>query len=99
MAELMNYPPNYHGDGDIPPGRWAAVYRDEREPSLPEYVCLVWESNTVGGVSVRSTPGTILSFVPASSTPAEAVKRAAWRAQRHGVTPENVYYWGVVRKE
>lgn len=99
MAELMNYPPNYPGDGDIPLGRWAAVYRDEREPSLPEYVCLVWECSTVGGVDVRFTPGTILSFVPASSTPAEAVTRAAWHAQRYGVATENVYYWGVVRKE
>ena len=99
MAELMNYPPNYEGDGEIPASTWAAVYRDEREPALPEYVCLVWESRLIGGTSFRFTPGTILSFAPASSTPEDAVKRAAWHAKRHGVAPEKVYYWGVVRKE
>lgn len=98
MAELMNLPPEYTGDGDIPEARWAVVYRDEREPSLPEYVCMFWESRRENGKSIRENLATLMSFVSADDTPALAVEKARRYCMRNGVPEDNVSFWGVVRK-
>ena len=97
MAELMNYPPDYDG-GLLTEGKWCVVYRDEREPTLPEYIALVWQADGPEGERRCRVIGTILSFVPHKSDQAEAVSRAAAYAKRHGVAEDAVYYWGVVRK-
>jgi hypothetical protein len=97
MAEMMNYPPGWDG-GPLPDAKWCTVYRDELEPTLPQYVALVWHTDGAEGERRCRVIGTILSFVPAKSTPAEAVTRAGAHAKRHGVDPGSVYYWGVVRK-
>lgn len=104
MAELMNLPPNWDGIvGPCPIQKWGVVYRDEREPALPEYVCLLWETRREPGVigrCIRLNTATFLSFVSADATQEEAVERARKLAGRpdHGVKPEDVYFWGVVRK-
>lgn len=98
MAELINFPPEYTGEGEVPESKWAVVYRDEREPSLPEYVCMVWESRREDGKSIRENIATILSFAPASYPSSEAVEVAKKWCGRHGIPQGNVYYWGVVRK-
>lgn len=104
MAELMNHPPNYDGYGPVPMKKWGVVYRDEREPSLPEYICLLWETRHEPGPGLgrymRLNTATFLSFVPSDATPEQAVERARQWAGRpdHGVKPEDVYFWGVVRK-
>jgi hypothetical protein len=97
MAELMNYPPGYES-GLLPDAKWCVVYRDEREPSVPEYVALVWQTDGDEGCRRCRVIGTILSFVPQKSDVAEAVARAASYAKRHGVSEDSVYFWGVVRK-
>jgi hypothetical protein len=98
MAELINMPPSYTGEGDVPESKWAVVYRDELEPSLPEYVCMVWESRREDGKSIRENIATILSFAFADNPPNKAVEVARKWCGRHGIPPENVYYWGVVRR-
>ncbi|NDD55222.1 hypothetical protein EBZ39_15390 [bacterium] len=98
MAELINMPPSWTGEGDVPESKWAVVYRDEREPSLPEYVCIVWESRREGGKSIRENIATLCSFASASESACKAVKAARKWCGLHGIQSENVYYWGVVRR-
>jgi len=97
MAEMMNYPPGWEG-GSLPDAKWCAVYRDELEPTMPEYIALVWQTDGADGERRCRVIGTVLSFVSPQSAPGEAVSRAAAYAARHGVDAGNVYYWGVVRK-
>lgn len=98
MPELMHYPPDY--DGELRPGVWAVVYRDETEPSLPEYVAVVYESMTIPrGGSIIRVVATYLSFVSPDATQEEAVRKAGARAKRTDERCTDCHFWGVVRKQ
>lgn len=98
----MDLPPGYAYDGEIPEGAWAVVYRDESEPSLPEYVCVVFrcERNALGK-SVRTVIGGLSSFISSDATSDRAVDTARHRIQKlAGAYPPmdlGVVFWGVVR--
>jgi hypothetical protein len=102
MAWRMDLPPLYSGSGSLPSEEWAVVYRDELEPSLPEYVCITWRSRN-GAHSLdpshREVTGGLSSFVSANATHDEAVAKAkSWLANtRPSIPPGNVLFWGVVR--
>lgn len=98
----MDLPPGYAYDGEIPEGAWAVVYRDESEPSLPEYVCVVFRCDRVPrGGCIRAVIGGLSSFVSSDVTPDSAVDAARYRIQKlGGVYPPmdlGVVFWGVVR--
>lgn len=97
----MDLPPNYNYDGDIPEGAWAVVYRDESEPSLPEYVCVVFRCDRCAHCRpVRTVIGGLSSFVSHDATPERAVEVARQRIEKlSGVYPQmdSVVFWGVVR--
>lgn len=102
MAWRMDMPPSYSGDGAMPQEEWAVVYRDESEPSLPEYVCVTWKSWSDAsrlGQTRREVTGGLSSFASASATREEAVDRAkSFLSQvRQSIPPENVLFWGVLR--
>lgn len=93
MAWRMNTPPDY----DFGPPKdcdWGVVYRDETEPTLPEYICIFWK--TRGGQAWLN--GGLNSFCPSTTKPDDAVKKAIKHAKDFNEpAKDNIVWWGVLR--
>jgi hypothetical protein len=91
----MNTPPDYDG-GPLRDSDWGVVYRDETEPTLPEYVCIFWR---VRG-EVAYVRGGLNSFCPSTAKPADAVKIAIKKSKDYTDTAtDNIVWWGVLRNK
>lgn len=95
MAWRMNTPPDYDG-GPIKDSDWGVVYRDETEPTMPEYICVRWTSR--GGQAWVS--GGLNSFCPSTATPEAAVAKAKGRSLKFDfLAKDNIVWWGVLRNQ
>jgi len=95
MAWRMNTPPDYDG-GPLKDSDWGVVYRDETEPTLPEYICIFWR---VRG-EVAYVRGGLNSFCPSTAKPDDAVKKAIKHAKDFNEPAnDNIVWWGVLRNK
>jgi len=93
MAWTMNNPPDYEG-GTPKDCDWGVVYRDETEPSLPEYICILWQTRD----GLASVVGGLQSFCPFSAKPENAVVSAkALSIKFDYPAKDNIVWWGVLR--
>ena len=95
MTWTMNNPPDYEG-GPPNDSDWGVVYRDETEPTLPEYVCLFWQAR--GGQAFVT--GGLNSFCPATAKPSDAVQKAIKKSKDFNYpAKDNIVWWGVLRDQ
>jgi hypothetical protein len=90
----MNNPPDYEG-GPPKDSDWGVVYRDETEPTMPEYICLFWQAR--GGQAFVT--GGLNSFCPATAKPSDAVQKAIKKSKDFNYpAKDNIVWWGVIRE-